>query len=148
MDIFYDILKQLIRVPSVVGAEHPFFVTLKRELEELELSVEYYDGVLVAKGSEPNSGFLSAHSDRHGLICTGHNEFQYAAYIAKNQADLLGNSNSEQLLKNFSMRFVDQKVQAYEPWSGSYLGIGTIKDAFLCERRNNIIFKMGIFAHL
>lgn len=148
MDIFYDILKQLIRIPSVVGAEHPFFMALKRELEELELSVEYYDGVLVAKGSDPNSGFLSAHSDRHGLICTGHNEFQYAAFIAKNQADLLGNSNSEQLLKNFSTRFVDQKVQAYEPWSGSYLGIGTIKDAFMCERRNNIIFKIDNFDHL
>ncbi len=148
MDVFYDILKQLVRVPSVVGAEHPFFMTIKRELEELELEVEYYDGVLVAKGSDPSSGFLSAHADRHGLICTGHNEFQYAAFIAKNQADLLGNSNSEQLLKNFEMRFVDQKVQAYEPWSGSYLGIGTIKDAFLCKRRNNIIFKIDEFEHL
>ncbi len=148
MDVFYDILKQLVRVPSVVGAEHPFFITIKRELEELELEVEYYDGVLVAKGSDPSSGFLSAHADRHGLICTGHNEFQYAAFIAKNQADLLGNSNSEQLLKNFEMRFVDQKVQAYEPWSGSYLGIGTIKDAFLCKRRNNIIFKIDEFEHL
>lgn len=148
MEQFYDILKQLIRIPSVVGAEHPFFMFVKRELEELDLTVEYYDGVLVAKGSEPVSGYISAHADRHGLICTGHNEFQYAAFIAKNQADLLGNSNSEQLLKNFEMRFVDQKVQAYEPWSGSYLGLGTIKDAFLCERRNNIIFKIDEFEHL
>jgi putative aminopeptidase FrvX len=148
VEIFYDILKQLIRVPSVVGAEHPFFMFLKRELEELDLNVEYYDGVLVAKGTKPNSGFISAHADRHGLICTGHNEFQYAAFIAKNQADLLGNSNSEQILKNFEMRFVDEKVQAYEPWSGSYLGIGTIEDAFLCERRNNIIFKVDKFEHL
>lgn len=148
MENFYDLLKQLIRIPSVVGAEHPFFMFLKRELEELDLDVEYYDGVLVAKGKEPQSGYISAHADRHGLICTGHNEFQYAAFIAKNQADLSGNSNSEQLLKNFEMRFVDQKVQAYEPWSGSYLGLGTIKDAFLCERRNNIIFKVDGFDHL
>ncbi|MBN2781847.1 MAG: peptidase M42 [Campylobacterales bacterium] len=148
MDSFLDILKQLVRIPSVVGAEHPFFMSIKRELEELDLKVEYYDGVLVAKGSEPKSGFLSAHADRHGLICTGHNEFQYAAFVAKNQADLLGNSNSEQLLKNFETRFVDQKVQAYEPWSGSYLGIGTIKDAFLCKKRNNIIFKIDEFEHL
>jgi putative aminopeptidase FrvX len=148
MEKFYDILKQLIRVPSVVGAEHPFFMTLKRELEELNLTVEYYDGVLVAKGSDPESGYISAHADRHGLICTGHNEFQYAAFIAKNQADLKGNSNSEQLLKNFEMRFMDEKVQAYEPWSGSYLGLGIIKDAFLCKRRNNIIFKVDGFAHL
>jgi len=148
MEKFYDILKQLIRVPSVVGAEHPFFMMVKRELEEIGISVEYYDGVLVAKGENPNSGYISAHADRHGLICTGHNEFQYAAFIAKNQADLTGNSNSEQLLQNFESRFVDQKVQAYEPWSGSYLGIGTIKDTFLCKRRNNIIFTVDGFDHL
>lgn len=148
MENFYDILKQLVRIPSVVGAEHPFFIFLKRELEDLNLKVEYYDGVLVAKGTQPQSGYISAHADRHGLICTGHNEFQYAAFIAKNQADLLGNSNSEQLLKNFEMRFVDQKVQAYDPWSGSYFGISTIKDAFLCKRRNNVIFKIDNFEHL
>jgi putative aminopeptidase FrvX len=148
MELFYDILKQLIRVPSVVGAEHPFFMFLKRELEELNLEVEYYDGLLVAKGSDPTSGYISAHADRHGLICTGHNEFQYAAFIAKNQADLQGTSNSEKLLQNLSYRFIDQKVQAYQPYSGSYLGLGVIQDAFLCERRNNIIFKVEGFDYL
>jgi len=148
MEKFYDILKQLIRVPSVVGAEHPFFMAVKRELEEIGVTVEYYDGVLVAKGKNPTSGYISAHADRHGLICTGHNEFQYAAYIAKNQADLNGNSNSESLLKNFTDRFVNEKVQAYEPWSGSYLGLGVIQNAFLCERRNNIIFNVDGFSHL
>ncbi|UTJ07511.1 peptidase M42 [Arcobacter roscoffensis] len=148
MENFYDILKQLIRIPSVVGAEHSFFVYLKRELEEMNIKVQYYDGILVAIGDEPTSGYISAHADRHGLVCTGHNEFQYAAFIAKNQADLKGNSNSEQMLKNFEMRFVNQKVQAYEPWSGSYLGLGVIEDAFLCERRNNIIFKVKDLEHL
>ena len=148
MEQFYDIIKQLIRIPSVVGAEHPFFLFIKRELEEIGVSVEYYDGVLVAKGDKPGSGYLSSHVDRHGLICTGHNEFQYAAYIAKNRADLTGTSNSEQILHNFTMRFVDEKVQAYEPWSGTYLGMGIIKEAFLCTRRNNIIFKVDGFEYL
>lgn len=148
MELFYDILKQLIRIPSVVGAEHPFFMFIKRELEELGVTVEYYDGVLVAKGNKPEDGYISAHTDRHGLICTGHNEFQYAAFIAKNKADLTGDSNSEQLLHNFTARFVDEKVQAYEPWSGTYLGLGSIKDAYLCQRRNNIIFKIDGFDYL
>jgi putative aminopeptidase FrvX len=148
MELFYDILKQLIRIPSVVGEEHPFFMFIKRELEEIGVTVEYYDGVLVAKGKEPNSGYISAHADRHGLICTGHNEFQYAAFIAKNKADLTGDSNSEQLLHNFTARFVDEKVQAYEPWSGNYLGLGSIKDAYLCQRRNNILFKIDGFDYL
>ncbi len=145
---FFDILKQLIRIPSVVGEEHPFFMFVKRELEEMGVVVEYYDGVLVAKGSKPQSGYISAHSDRNGLICTGHNEFQYAAFIAKNRADLKGNSSSEQWLSNFTERFVDEKVQAYEPWSGSYLGLGTITSAQLCKRRNNIIFSVDGFEHL
>ncbi len=148
MELFYDILKQLIRIPSVVGEEHPFFMFIKRELEEIGVTVEYYDGVLVAKGDKPQSGYISAHADRHGLICTGHNEFQYAAFIAKNKADLTGDSNSEQLLHNFTARFVDEKVQAYEPWSGNYLGLGSIKDAYLCQRRNNIIFKIEGFDYL
>ncbi|MDK9693564.1 MAG: peptidase M42 [Sulfurimonas sp.] len=148
MELFYDILKQLIRIPSVVGAEQPFLMFIKRELEELGITVEYYDGVLVAKGNNPQSGYISAHADRHGLICTGHNEFQYAAFIAKNKGDLTGDSNSEQLLRNFTARFMDEKVQAYQPWAGSYLGLGSIKDAFLCERRNNIIFKIDGFDYL
>lgn len=148
MEDFYDILKQLVRIPSVVGAEHPFFMFLKRELEDLDLDVEYYDGLLVSKGKEPETGYISVHVDRHGLICTGHNEFQYAAFIAKNQADLLGNSNSEKLLENFEKRFLGEKVQAYEPWAGSYLGLGDIVDTYLCKRRNNIIFKVNGFNHL
>lgn len=148
MELFYDILKQLIRVPSVVGAEHSFFMFLKRELEELDITVEYFDGVLVAKGSDPTSGYISAHADRHGLICTGHNEFQYAAFIAKNQVDLQGILNSDELLDNLAERFINEKVQAYEPWSGSYLGLGVIKEAFLCERRNNVIFTIEGFDHL
>ncbi|MDD2358364.1 MAG: peptidase M42 [Thiovulaceae bacterium] len=145
---FFDILKQLIRTPSVVGEEHPFFMFVRRELEEMEVTVEYYDGVLVAKGINPQSGYISAHADRNGLICTGHNEFQYAAFIAKNRADLTGNSSSEQWLNNFTERFVDEKVQAYEPWSGNYLGLGIITEARLCKRRNNIIFKVDGFEHL
>jgi hypothetical protein len=49
MEQFYDILKQLIRTPSVVGAEH-------------------YDALLAAKRSDPKSGYISVHADRHGLI--------------------------------------------------------------------------------
>jgi putative aminopeptidase FrvX len=148
MEYFFDILKQLIRVPSVVGAEHPFFLSVKRELEEIGVSVEYYDGVLVAKGDNPTSGYISAHADRHGLISTGHSEFQYAAYVAKNQSELSGKSNSEKILKNFYERFVDQQVHAYDPCSGSYLGIGDITSAKLCERRNNIIFSVAGLEYL
>ena len=79
---FIDILATLLREPSVVGAEHAFFRVLQRELEERGAKVTWYEGLLVAEGANPQSLMLSAHADRHGLICTGPNEFQYAASVA------------------------------------------------------------------
>ena len=148
LESFLDILKQLIRTPAVVGAEHPFFMTIKRELEELKVGVTYYEGLLVATGDDPNSGFISAHSDRHGLICTGPNEFQYAAFIAQNRGDLTGDSISEELLDNITDRFESELVQAYEPWSGCYLGLGEIKNSYICQKRGNLVFEIAGLEHL
>jgi hypothetical protein len=91
---------------------------------------------------------LSAHVDRHGLMCTGPNEFQFAAFVAGSRSDLLGNSVSEQLMNKIVSRFPEQKVFAYEPWSGSYRGSGQIKRAYVCERRNNLIFEVSGLDHL
>lgn len=145
---FLDMLKQLIRIPSVIGSEHSFFLYLKRELEEMGIKTSYYDGLLVAQGNNPSRGMLSAHIDRHGLMCTGPNEFQFAAFLAKNRSDLTGNSVSEQTFQVIASRYVNQKVQAYEPWSGSYLGIGEIKNAYMCEDINNLIFDVEGLQHL
>ena len=145
---FFDLLKQLIRVPSVTGAEHSFLLYLKRELEEIGIKTQYYDGLLVAQGKNPTKGMLSAHIDRHGVICTGPNEFQFAAFLAKNRSDLRGNSLSEQTYQLIAKRYINQQVQAYEPWSGSYLGIGKISDAFMCEEINNLVFNIEGLSHL
>lgn len=145
---FLDLLKQLIRVPSVTGAEHSFLLYLKRELEEIGVHTEYYDGLLVAKGHSPEKGMLSAHIDRHGVICTGPNEFQFAAFLAKNRSDLRGNSLSEQTYQQISQRYINQQVHAYEPWSGSYLGVGMIKNAFMKEEINNLVFEIDGLSHL
>ena len=47
---FIDVLKVLVRHPSVVGAEHSFFRVLQRELEERGAKVTWYEGLLVAQG--------------------------------------------------------------------------------------------------
>ena len=145
---FLDILKHLIRRPSVVGAEHPFFLSLKRELDEIGVKTTLYEGLLVAEGSAPERGMLSAHIDRHGLICTGPNEFQYAAFMTQNRADLTGDSYSEQTYMAIVERYKDQPVQAYEPWSGSYLGLGTIDNSYICERRKNLVFEVKGLEHV
>jgi hypothetical protein len=91
---------------------------------------------------------LSAHVDRHGLVCTGPNEFQYAAFVAGSRSDLLGNSVGEQLMKKIVDRFGAEFVYAYEPWSGAYCGRGVITRAYICEYRNNLIFEVKGLEHL
>ena len=137
---YVDLLKALIRQPSVVDSEHSFFRVLQRELEERGAKVTWYEGLLVAQGSKPFSTMFSAHIDRHGLICTGPNEFQYAAFISANRSDLLNNSVSEELMSKIAERFQSVPVFAYEPWSGVYRGSGVIKSSRVCEYRNNLIF--------
>ncbi|MET0066832.1 MAG: hypothetical protein ABW076_10870 [Candidatus Thiodiazotropha sp.] len=147
-DAFIDLLKALIRQPSVVGAEHAFFRVLQRELEERGAHVTWYEGLLVAQGEHPDSAMFSAHIDRHGLICTGPNEFQYAAFVTGHRSDLLGNSVSEKLMKKIVDRFQSIPVTAYEPWSGAYRGNGLITGAYVCEFRNNLIFEVSGLEHL
>lgn len=145
---FIELLALLMRHPSVVGSEHSFFRVLQRELEERGAQVTWYEGLLVAHGSKPNSLMLSAHVDRHGLVCTGPNEFQYAAFVAGARSDLLGNSVGEQLMKKIVNRFGAEFVYAYEPWSGAYCGRGVITNAYICEYRNNLIFEVRGLEHL
>jgi hypothetical protein len=145
---FFDLLKSLVRIPSVVGAEHSFFTELRRELDERGAKVSWYEGLLVAQGNEPESLMISAHADRHGLVCTGPNEFQYAAFVAGRRSDLLGNSVSEKLVTKVVDRFNAARVTAYSPWSGSYLGSGVIDKAYVCEYRKNLVFEIRDLEHL
>jgi putative aminopeptidase FrvX len=142
MEEFFDILKPLIREPSVVGTEDSFFRVLRRELEEVDVQVEYFHGVLVAQGSRPRELYLSAHIDRHGLLCTGANEFEYAAFIAGNQGENMVESVSAHMLSQIEDRFAGQRVQAHMPYTGTYLGQGKITRSYVCPRRKNLIFEV------
>ncbi|MBE9062798.1 peptidase M42 [cf. Phormidesmis sp. LEGE 11477] len=142
LDEFLDILKFLIREPSVVGNEDSFFRLLRRELEEIGLQVQQYHGVLVAQGTKPHDLFLSAHIDRHGLLCTGPNEFQYAAFIAGNRGEEMGDSASDYMLNKIEDRFAGQRVQAHFPYTGTYLGQGEITRSYICPERGNLIFEV------
>lgn len=142
MDAFLDILKALIREPSVVGAEDSFFRVLRRELEEVGVQVQHFHGVLVARGSRAHDIYLSAHIDRHGLLCTGPNEFEYAAFIAGNQGENMVESMSAHMLGQIEDRFAGHRVQAHMAYTGTYLGQGEITRSFVCPRRKNLIFEV------
>ncbi|MDA8698042.1 peptidase M42 [Rhodopirellula sp.] len=145
---YMHLLGLLIREPSVVGSEAPFYRVIRRELEELPIRVRQYKGLLVAEGEEPESVYLSAHVDRNGLLCTGPNEFQYAAFIAGNRGELFGDSVSEQMMELIQDRFRGERVQAYLPHVGSYLGQGVIETAQICPQRRNLIFEVAGLGHL
>ena len=142
MNEFLDILKPLIREPSVVGAEDSFFRVLRREFEEMGVRVQYFHGVLVAQGSRPDHLYLSAHIDRHGLVCTGPKQFEYAAFIAGNQGENMVESVSAHMLGQIEDRFAGQRVQAHMPYTGTYLGQGRITRSFVCPQRKNLIFEV------
>jgi putative aminopeptidase FrvX len=143
LDEFLNLLRALVREPSVVGMEDAFFRVLRRELEEYDVNVTRYHGLLVAQGDDPKGALISAHVDRHGLMCTGPNEFQYAAFIAGNRGELNGDSVSEQFMEMIAGRFHGQRVQAHAPYAGSYLGQGTITESYICPRRKNLIFELS-----
>ncbi len=142
LEAFLDLLKLLVREPSVVGAETSFFRVLQRELELRGAKVTRFEGLLVAEGADPESMMFSAHIDRHGIVATGPREFQYAAFVARNQGDLTGDSISEQTFQNVAGRFLGERVHAYEPWTGGYLGQAEIRKVHLCPRLNNLIFEL------
>ncbi len=148
MDKFENLLRTLIRCPSVVGAEHSFFRELERELHLRGAKISWYEGLLVAQGNAPTSIMFSAHIDRHGLMCTGPNEFQYAAFVAGSRSDLLGNSVSEGMMQKIADRFPGAQAYAYEPWSGAYRGSGKITNTYICEKRNNLIYELDGLSHL
>lgn len=139
---FLDILKPLIREPSVVGNEQSFFRVLRRDLEEIGVNVQYFHGILVAQGKRPDELYLSAHIDRHGLLCTGPNEFEYAAFIAANQGENMLDSVSSYMVGQIENRFQGQRVQAHLPYTGTYLGQGKITRSYVCPRRKNLIFEV------
>ncbi len=140
---FLSTLQTLIREPSVVGTEDSFFRTIRRELEELGVEVAYFQGVLVAQGNDPQQLIVSAHIDRHGLLCTGPKEFQYAAFIASNRGEMTGESVSEQMMSSIADRFTGQRVQAHLPYTGTYQGQGTITRSYICPQRRNLIFELN-----
>lgn len=139
---FLHLLRYLVREPSVVGMEDAFFRVLRRELEEYPVTITRYHGLLVVEGDDPSSVYLSAHVDRHGLLCTGPQEFQYAAFIAGNRGELNGDSISEQFMEMIAGRFRGQRVQAHAPYAGTYLGQGAITESYICPRRKNLIFEI------
>lgn len=137
-----QLLSTLVRVPSVTGSESPFMRSLERELVMHGAEVREFQGVLEARGSDPDSLIISAHVDRHGIVCTGPDEYQYAAYVTKAQGDLDENTISDQMVATISERFRGEVLESYDPWHGGYMGQSVVQHVEYCPRRGNLVFEL------
>ena len=143
LDEFLDILKFLIREPSVVGNEDSFFRVLRRELEELGLHVQQYHGVLVAQGTKPHDLFLSAHNRPPRDCCVqGQTNFSMLLSSLAIAARKWEIRPQDYMLNKIEDRFAGQRVQAHFPYTGTYLGQGEITRSYICPERGNLIFEV------
>lgn len=139
---FLAVFSTLVAEPAVVGCENAFLELVQRMLEDCGVRVERYLGLLVARGNDPSHLLLSAHVDRHGLICTGPGEYQYAAFLANGWDDSGSESVSESLLHTISERFLGRHVRAHSPFSGQEMGQGFVSEWRPNEFHDNLIFSI------
>ena len=135
-------LETLLSTPSVTGAESLLQKQIEQECTKLGLTSRHYLGLTQVEGTEPDSNYISIHIDRHGLVCTGPNEFQYAAFLAKYGHDNKIDSISKQTYNTLLERFIDQTVFAYDPSSGERYGDGKISSAIYLPERENVFFEI------
>lgn len=140
--------RRLLTVPSVVGDERPFLVHLERELAGLGVASHAYDDRLVAVGADPSAPTISVHVDRHGLMCTGPGEFEYAAFVTRRAGDVPPDSVSREMIDRVAARFHGEPVIAYQPWTGDVIGRGVIRSAYLVEAESPLRFDAEGLDHL
>ena len=135
-------LQTFLDTPSVVGAENLLQKQIEQECTKLGLKTKHYLGLTQVEGTNPDSHCISIHIDRHGLACTGPNEYQYAAFLAKYGYDNRVDSISKQTYNILLERFIDQAVFAYAPHSGEKYGNGKISSASYWPERENVFFEI------
>lgn len=131
---------EYLAIPSVVGHEQLFLRHLARDFKNLGLSVTQEGGILEISGNEPYSTIISAHTDRHGLISIGNDQYAYAAQYVKEKRYGEENNSSQATLNAINERFEGELVYAYDPETGDRLGEGEIAACEMCQANGDSIF--------
>ena len=134
---------EYLKVPSVVGHEKFFLDYLLNDFENLGLTVRRHDGLLEVTGRDPKSQIITAHTDRHGLISIGNDQYAYAAQYVKIKKYLEDNKTTVSILKAISERFVGEDVFAYDPVTGDEMGRGTIMTSDINKKSGNAYFSIN-----
>ncbi|MCD8497390.1 MAG: hypothetical protein LRZ85_04500 [Alphaproteobacteria bacterium] len=117
---------EYLTVPAVVGHEFFFMEALARDYERLGLTIQMYPGLVAISGSAPQSAYICAHIDRHGLVSIGNGEYVYAARHIREFKYGEEHVQARTELESIVGRFVGEAVYAYDPFTGMRLGDGII----------------------
>lgn len=126
-----DRLEELVAVPSVVGYEWPMLQHLSQALEGAGMEVTRREGVVVGVGAAGSDVMISAHVDRHGLVCTSPGSFTYAAHVLpalRGQPSAPRHNYAEIVCD----RFDDEEVRAYDATTGHTVADGRVKHQSVC----------------
>jgi len=138
-----DIAKLYCEIPSVVGHEWPFLSHLERLYKHKGFDVEHQDGLLAVHGNRPHSHILCAHIDRHGIIKTGHNEYQYAAFVVEQHKYHLDYYKSAHLLHYICKNYDSTEVVAYNSSTWEIYASGNVHHITACNVRENLVFEIN-----
>lgn len=125
-------LQELVAIPSVVGYEGPLMRHLAAQLEGHGLKVTSRQGVVVGNGDRAGQVVVTAHADRHGLICTGPGQFTYAADVLPSIRGAATN-HRHSFVETVCDRFEDEMVRAYDPRTGTTVGDGQVAHMAVCN---------------
>ncbi len=121
-----DRIDRWLHVPAVVGFEEPLLATIAGELAASGRRSRRVAGMVVSPGTD--GGWISTHSDRHGLVTKGHGVLGYAA---KHEAGA-HRPLSRSLGRRVCDRFVGEAVYAYDPGTGERLAEGGVDHGSHC----------------
>ena len=131
-DAILDETERLLAVPSVVGYERPLLDHVTALLRADGVEVRRTLNLTVATRGNRAAPTLSAHVDRHGLVCTGPGTFSYAAHALKDMRGL-GTVPTHNFASTVCNRFADEQVRAYDPATGAIVAEGVVEHAAVCN---------------
>lgn len=134
--------------PSVVGFEQPFLDYLATCFEALGCRIEREEKLLAVAREPEQREIFSCHIDRHGLVATGDGEYEYAAYVTRLREYGEQAEPTCRMLKKIRGRFLEEPVYAYGGQTGERLVEGMIAEAYFCDTRVNLVFRVPGFEAL
>jgi len=134
-------IKEYGVIPSVVGYEGPFLNHLKKEYGS---SVVFKsDQLLVVKGGNSPS-IISAHIDRHGIVC---NELGFFEFAGIHRKKIIGTSGAtKEFMEGFGRKYKDYDVFSYND-KGKVLDKGRVISFTSDVENKNLYFGIEGIKH-